>query len=199
MAIHAGQLAWTGRALSLTRCDGHPIPVRDLSPENMLTAVAVDLGVERQPIHIEAYARPAPDGMLDLVALSRAVPQARCPAPGEPLPAWQAIGTEPAWTVVVADDGTMTLTQPGSAPARLAARRASAAVASSAGRAAPVPAWPPRESARWEGEDAQGRAVALAVRPAPCRGAMADGVYGWRAELTVAGEAPRPGCAWRPR
>jgi uncharacterized membrane protein len=194
--VHAGRLAWTGTGYTLARCDGGTVAVRDLSPENMITAIATDLGAERSPIHLEAFARPAPDGRLDLVALSRAATEARCPPAGAPIPVWRALGNEPFWSVAVADDGRLTLSAPGAADRVLDARRA--AGAAPAGTAAGRAAWAPRESARWEATDAQGRAVALSVSPAPCRDTMADAVYGWRAELSIGGAVER-GCAWRLR
>jgi uncharacterized membrane protein len=194
--VHAGRLAWTGTGYTLARCEGGTVAVRDLSPENMISAVATDLGAERSPIHLEAFGRPAPDGRLDLVALSRAATEARCPPAGASIPVWRALGNEPFWSVAVADDGRLTLSAPGMADLPLEARRATGATA--ARSAAHPDAWAPRESARWEATDAQGRAVALSVWPAPCRDTMADAVYGWRAERSIGGAVER-GCAWRLR
>jgi len=187
-ALLAGTLHAAGpEGLRLQRCGGGEQRAIDVSPENMVTAVLTDIGLDRHgSIYVEVFGRVV-DGNVMIERLNRAGAEMRCPNTDRG-PRWQAQGNEPFWALRAEADRT-TFTQPGEAP--VAHPSIDLTWRWSAGR---------RDQARayLQSQTESGRFEAV-LTPRICRDTMADAAFGYRAEVTLTDARSRrtfAGCAY---
>lgn len=185
----AGTLQTAGPdGLRLQGCDEAGLQrAIDVSPENTVTAVLADIGLDRYgALYVEVFGRVVAGRVL-IERLNRAGVEMRCPSAPSDL-RWQAQGNEPFWALRAEADRT-TFKQPGETPVAHPAIDLTWR-------------WPGgrRDQARayLQSQTEAGRIEAVLV-PRVCRDTMADAVYGYRAEVTVADARSRRtfnGCAW---
>lgn len=184
--LFAGTLTRVGERLLLQPCDAPEAqPVRDVSPEVVITAVLTDLGFDRRgSIYLEAFGRMV-DGVAQLQRLNRAGSEMGCPGRGTAAPPlFRAQGNEPFWSLT-GSAREIAFAQPG--------------------RTATEP--PAPLSWRWRGGDAaraqahlniDSGAFSAVLVPGICRDSMADAAYGFAATVRMERPVPRElkGCAY---
>lgn len=174
--------------LRLRPCaDGAMQRVIDVSPENMVTAVLTDLGLDRRgEMYVEVFGRMV-DGVAMIERLNRGGAEMRCPDVGTGL-RWQAQGNEPFWALH-ADSERMSLLQPGEAPMAHPSIELTWRWRGGRRDQARAYLYSQTEGSRFEAE----------LTPGICRDTMADAAYGYRAQVTVADARTRrtfSGCAY---
>jgi uncharacterized membrane protein len=177
--LFAGTLRQEGERLLLAACAGGPEqPVRDVSPEVMITAVLNDLGFGRRDrLYVEAFGRER-DGELLFERLNRAGVEMRCPAVDERL-GFRAQGNEPGWSLRGSPERTELL------------RLGMPAIA-----APPLPLswrWPDGRSDRARASIAvatEASRFTATLTPRICRDTMADAAYGFTAVVRL--QRPEP-------
>jgi uncharacterized membrane protein len=185
----AGMLrAADAAGLQLRRCaDGAMQRVIDVSPENMVTAVLTDLGLDRRgEMYVEVFGRVV-DGVAMFERLNRGGAEMRCPEAGAGL-RWQAQGNEPFWALR-ADAERTSFLQPGEAP--VAHPSIDLTWRWRGGR--------PDQARAYLYSQTEGSRFEAELTPGICRDTMADAAYGYRAQVTVADRRSRrtfSGCAY---